>query len=322
MNSIVKLVLVSLAVFVGTVNAQDWNASYFDRSYIYYVCTELEPYCQTENLTNADKIAVITPERIVYTDTIRRQLSIVNISNIYTPTGIGRFNLTGTPTSITTLSERYAAVAVTRGPNNTQGGVDLIDAIDKVFVGSFNLTSNPPTSITASVDGKKLCVASSAGTVTIITTSRSSRGVPARWAKYVTGLTAQRALHTSVRGHTCHVTLTTGFAVIDMDTNQVKYGNFDTEQVVLRWIDTVSDGRINQVNRNTTLRRPVQSIWMGSDSIATANIGSNGMTLWNTTTLEPIYDSKSLCDIEAVRVGHYSDVSFIFVFLDVRVLIE
>jgi hypothetical protein len=93
--------------------ASGHDGMYFNRNATFYVCSQTEPDCNTDDVTLAE-IVYATPDgmTLLYTNSEKEAIGFVNISDFVNPVGLGELPVEGEPTSVAVVNDLYAVAAV------------------------------------------------------------------------------------------------------------------------------------------------------------------------------------------------------------------
>jgi hypothetical protein len=103
---------------------------YFNRNATFYVCTQTEPDCNTDDATVAEIVsATVDGMKLLYTDSEQQNIGMVDISDFTNPVGLGQIAMEGEPTSVAVVNEMYAIAAINTATDfvNVSGQAVVID---------------------------------------------------------------------------------------------------------------------------------------------------------------------------------------------------
>jgi hypothetical protein len=282
---------------------------------------------------------------LVYSDSPLNQIGFVDISDPADPKPAGVFaGLGGEPTSVDTLGNQYALVAINTSASFDDPGGELVvvDIHARAIVGSIDLDGQPD-SIKISPDGKYVAIAIENERDEEVVVDGVEGGLPQPPAGYLAivdikgmdpddwELRRVELTHlANYRGddpepefvdinrkNQAVVTLQENnhIAVVDLATGKVTY-DFDLGSVTLEGVDATEDDLISLTETLEDLpREPDAVAWLpkrrGRHLIATANEGdlfggSRGFSLF-TPRGNLVFDSGTTLEELAVRYGHYPE---------------
>lgn len=109
---------------------------FFNRVSTFLVCTQLDPTCNVDDQTSAEIVAA-SPDglTIIYTDSNREEVGLVDITDPTSPVGIGTITMPGEPTSAKYLDAATAVVGVNTSPDfvNASGVLGMLLILFVVF---------------------------------------------------------------------------------------------------------------------------------------------------------------------------------------------
>lgn len=280
---------------------------------------------------------------LIYTDALLGDVGFIDITRPREATPVGKLSMGGEPTSVTTLGDRLALVAVDTSESfaNPSGHLAVVDIERQIVLSEIDL-GGQPDSIARSPSGKFIVVAienerdeevvvdgvegglpqAPSGRLAIVDVEGAD---PARWAVrsvdltglsgYAPGDVEPELVDINARDEAV-VTLQENnhIIVVDLPTGRI-VNDFSAGKVTLTGVDTVDDGVISLTGSLAEVpREPDAVAWLpgrGGGLIATANEGdlfggSRGFSIFDREgTL--LFDSGSSFDEIAVRHGHYPE---------------
>jgi hypothetical protein len=103
---------------------------YFNRVSTYYVCSQIDPTCNTDEETVAEIIYATTDGmKLLYTNGPQESIGFIDISDFTNPVGLGELPLEGEPTSVAVVNDLYAVAGVNTAIDfvNVTGQAVVID---------------------------------------------------------------------------------------------------------------------------------------------------------------------------------------------------
>lgn len=273
---------------------------------------------------------------LAYTDAEQKGIGLIDIAMASAPKPAGFVPVEGEPTSVVILGERAFAAVVTSGDNFRQpaGHLATIDLKTKQ-VTAFCELGGQPDSITLSKDKGKLVIAIEnerdeklnkgalpqlpAGNLTLIGVKDGEADCASRQIVDLTGIVAVEPTDPEPefvdvnQDGLAVVTLQENnhLAIVDTRTGKL-VAHFPAGAVDLKNIDKTRDGQIAPVEELKAVAREPDAVrWLDNDRFVTANEGdwkggSRGFTIFRKDgTVE--FDSGSLVDHIAIRLGHYPE---------------
>lgn len=128
--SCVLSLLLSALCLPTSVVSDGHGGMYFNRNATFYVCTQTEPNCNTDNVTVAE---IVTPTadgmKLLYTNSEQQSIGFVDITDFTNPVGLGELTVEGEPTSVVVVNEMYAIAVVNTAEDfvNVTGQAVVID---------------------------------------------------------------------------------------------------------------------------------------------------------------------------------------------------
>jgi hypothetical protein len=313
------------------------GGKYFQRIASFPVCLNVEgtTNCNTDTETSSE-IAAATEDgnTVIYTDSLRKVVGFIDISDPSNPIPRGTMDPGGDPKSVV-VKGLYALVAVNTSPDsaNPSGFLLVVRISDKSIIRSINLTGQPDC-ISLSPDKTFAAVAIEnarsdedeelpAGFVMVVDISKPD---PAAWATTPVDLTASLLTagvfepndpepeYISInKDNVAAVTLqeNNAVAIVDLEKKSV-IRSFSSGTANLVNIDILDDRQIKQDSTQLAVPRESDGVaWIDTMYFATAdegdlNGGSRGFTIYNKFG-KIMYTSGNLLDVIAVRLGHYPD---------------
>ncbi|MDU0338324.1 esterase-like activity of phytase family protein [Bosea rubneri] len=273
---------------------------------------------------------------LAYTDAEQKGIGLIDIAMASAPRPAGFVPVEGEPTSVVILGERAFAAVVTSGDNFKQpaGHLAAIDLKTKQVTATCEL-GGQPDSITLSKDKGKLVIAIEnerdeklnkgalpqlpAGNLTLIGLKDGEADCASKQVVELTGIAAVEPTDPEPefvdvnQDGLAVVTLQENnhLAIVDTRTGKV-VAHFPAGAVDLKAIDKTRDGQISPVEELKGVAREPDAVrWLDNDRFVTANEGdwkggSRGFTIFRKDgTVE--FDSGSLVDHIAIRLGHYPE---------------
>jgi hypothetical protein len=111
-------------------SAASVGGMYFNRISTFYVCSQIEPSCNTDDATVAEIIYATTDGmKLLYTNSEQEAIGFIDISDPSNPTGLGEIPVEGEPTSVAVVNDLYAVAVVNTSPDfvNVTGQAVVID---------------------------------------------------------------------------------------------------------------------------------------------------------------------------------------------------
>ena len=334
-----KLLWASLLLPLGAIAQDTMN---FQRISTFYVCSQIDEMCNTDEETVAEIIDV-SPDgmTLVYTDGTYEQIGFIDITDPFNPMRKGTIPVDGEPTSVAVSKDgMYAVAAVNTSPDfvNATGVMHVISMETMEVLATMDL-GGQPDSIAISPDNSYIAVAIEnerdedlgdgappqmpAGYLTIVNKMEVD---PANWTMVnvdlIEAATAAGILYPEdpepeyVAINVNNIAVVTlqennGIVLVDLATATV-VGAFSAGAVDLDMIDTVEDNIIDQTSNLTQrLREPDTVAWIGTDFFATANEGdldggSRGFTIFDTSG-NVMFDSGNEMEHVIASIGQYPE---------------
>jgi hypothetical protein len=314
---------------------------FFNRVSTFAVCEQIGSSCESDDETAAEIAAASTDGMtVIYTNSPKREIGFVDITDPANPQPLGALAMGGEPTSVAVLGA-HAVVAVNTKPGaadeftNPGGKLVVVDIAKRQVVKELAL-GGQPDSVAVSKDGRYIAVVienqrdegvnggampqTPAGSLMIV----DSVGAPDGWKTRAVALTGLASLYPTDPepeyvaindDNIAAVTLQENnhVVLVDLKSGAVT-GHFSAGSVTLKQVD-LTDERPNRIALSETqadrLREPDGITWLSSTRFAIANEGdlnggSRSFTIMNTKG-EVEYDSGAELEHLAVRLGHFND---------------
>lgn len=314
---------------------------FFNRVSTFAVCEQVGSSCESDDETAAEIAAASTDGMtVIYTNSPKREIGFVDITDPANPLPLGALAMGGEPTSVAVLGA-YAVVAVNAKAGaadeftSPDGKLVVVDIAKRQVVKELAL-GGQPDSVAVSKDGRYIAVVienqrdegvnggaipqTPAGSLMIV----DSVGSPDTWKTRSVALTGLATLYPSDpepeyvainEDNVAAVTLQENNHVVLVDLKSgLVTGHFSAGSVNLSQVD-LTDERPNKIALGETqadrLREPDGITWLSKTRFAIANEGdlaggSRSFTIMNTSG-KVEYDSGAELDHLAVRLGHYND---------------
>ena len=325
----------------GLVASVSEPAMFFNRVSTFAVCEQVGSSCESDEVTAAEIAAASTDGMtVIYTNSPKREIGFVDITDPANPLPLGALAMGGEPTSVAVLGA-YAVVAVNAKAGaadeftSPDGKLVVVDIAKRQVVKELAL-GGQPDSVAVSKDGRYIAVVienqrdegvnggaipqTPAGSLMIV----DSVGSPDTWKTRSVALTGLATLYPSDpepeyvainEDNVAAVTLQENNHVVLVDLKSgLVTGHFSAGSVNLSQVD-LTDERPNKIALGETqadrLREPDGITWLSKTRFAIANEGdlaggSRSFTIMNTSG-KVEYDSGAELDHLAVRLGHYND---------------
>jgi hypothetical protein len=272
---------------------------------------------------------------LVYTDSEREALGMVDVTDPKNPKPAGFIQLEGEPTSVKVFGDRaFAAVNTSESKEKPSGHLAVIDIKSKKVLSKCEL-GGQPDSIASSPDKAFLAIAienerdeeKNEGAIPQLPTGNLSvvavKGGEADCASLkvisLDGLAEvapddAEVEFVDINGQDeVAITLQENnhLAIVDLKSGKVT-ANFSAGSVNLEGVDTKKDGVINLTGKvENALREPDAVKWIDDNRFVIANEGdwkggSRGFTIFNKDG-KVEYDAGTSFEYEAVRMGHYPE---------------
>ena len=314
---------------------------FFNRVSTFAVCEQVGSSCESDDETAAEIAAASTDGMtVIYTNSPKREIGFVDITDPANPLPLGALAMGGEPTSVAVLGA-YAVVAVNAKAGaadeftSPDGKLVVVDIAKRQIVTQLAL-GGQPDSVAVSKDGRYIAVVienqrdegvnggaipqAPAGALMIV----DSVGSPDSWKTRSVALTGLATLYPTDpepeyvainADNVAAVTLQENnhVVLVDLKSGSVT-GHFSAGSVNLSQVD-LTDERPNKIALGETqadrLREPDGITWLSKTRFAIANEGdlnggSRSYTIMNTKG-EVEYDSGAELDHLAVRLGHFND---------------
>lgn len=273
---------------------------------------------------------------LAYTDAEQKAIGLIDIATADAPKAAGFVPVEGEPTSVVILGERAFAVVVSSGDNFKEpaGHLATIDLRTRQVAAKCEL-GGQPDSITLTKDKGKLAIVIEnerdeklnkgdlpqlpGGNLTLIGIKGGEADCASRQVVDLAGIAAVEPSDPEPEFVDVNQD---GLAVVTLQENNhlavidTKAGrpvaHFPAGTVDLKGIDKTRDGEIRPVEELKGVAREPDAVrWLDNDRFVTANEGdwkggSRGFTIFRKDgTVE--FDSGSLVDHIAIRLGHYPE---------------
>lgn len=313
-------------------------AKHFNRVSTFTVCSQVGSSCDTDTETSAEIVAASEDgNTLVYTNSPRREIGFVDITDPSAPRGLGTLAMGGEPTSVTTWGPKaLVAVNTSTSRANPTGELVVVDIANRSVITRLRLPGQPD-SIARSRTGRYLAIAIEnerdedlndgampqlpGGSLAIVDTV----GAPAQWTVRNVSLAGLATLFPTdpepeyVAINDDDVAVVTlqennHIVLVDLPTGNV-IRHFSAGAVTLQRVDLTDAPRPNRVSFSETQanrkREPDGVAWISRTQFATANEGdldggSRGFTIWNVDGTVA-YDSGNSLEWLMARIGHYND---------------
>ncbi|KAG7367779.1 alkaline phosphatase-like protein [Nitzschia inconspicua] len=327
-------VAVSLACSVVAVDGM-----YFNRNATFYVCSQTEPNCNTDDVTVAE-IVDATPDgmKLFYTDSESEHIGVVDISDFTNPVGLATISVEGEPTSVAVVNDKYAVAGVNTSPDfvNVSGQAVIIDVETLEIVRTIEL-GGQPDAVAVSPDQTFVAIAIEnerdedldegrppqlpPGYLVVMNVADED---PMNWSFETVDLDGglegllfdndPEPEYVAINSdNICVVTLQENNAIVlvDLATLEVT-ASFSAGSPLVEMVDVERNGIIEQTGSIEVPREPDAVTWVGgTEFFATADEGdmdggSRGFTIFDTAG-NVVYDSGNELEWWAVRVGQYPE---------------
>lgn len=308
----------------------------FNRIAVLPVCSQIDANCDDDTQTAAEIVAASADGMtLIYSDSPRKVVGFVDITDPRAPKAAGTLDLAGEPTSVAVVGN-YALVGVNKSADfvNVSGELDVVDVTTKMSVRKIDL-GGQPDSVAVSPDGKYAAVVIEnerdedlndgaipqlpAGKLVVV----SLEGMPSAWTTRDVVLTGLAGIEVPTDPEPEFVDINSdNIAVVSLQENNgivlVKLSDgsivrsFSAGKVNLTGVDTRDDGIISLTETKMDVpREPDGVAWLSKDLFATADEGdlaggSRGFTIFGTNG-NVVYSSGREMDVMASRLGHYPD---------------
>ncbi|MEN9903451.1 MAG: hypothetical protein RLZZ555_16 [Pseudomonadota bacterium] len=313
----------------------------FNRVATFAVCEQIGSSCESNEETAAEIAAAsVDGMTVIYTNSPKREIGFVDITDPANPLPLGALAMGGEPTSVAVLGA-YAVVAVNTKPgvadefSSPAGKLVVVDIAKRQVVKELAL-GGQPDSVAVSKDGRYIAVVienqrdeginggalpqTQPGLLMIV----DSVGTPDTWKTRPVALTGLATLYptdpepeyVSINDdNIAAVTLQENnhVVLVDLKSGAVT-GHFSAGSVTLKQVD-LTDERPNKIALSETqadrLREPDGIAWLSRTRFAIANEGdlnggSRSFSILNTQG-QVEYDSGAELEHLAVRLGHFND---------------
>ncbi|MEZ0214855.1 MAG: esterase-like activity of phytase family protein [Xanthobacteraceae bacterium] len=326
---------VSLAV-LGTGMLRAETPSAFNRIATFNVTDNLPAGADAAKPTSAEIITATEDGRtLVYTDSPGERIGLIDIADPAVPKPAGTIALGGEPTSTVVMKGRaFVGVVTSQSKAKPSGFLAVVDLATKAVVATCDL-GGQPDSLAKSPDGSFLAIAIEnerdedlnegalpqlpGGNLTYFPVQDGSIDCATKKVVDVSGLAAvapedPEPEFVDINGRNQAVlTLQENnhIVVIDLPTGKV-VSHFSAGTVDLANVDTKKDGVIDLSGAMKGVAREPDAVqWIDDARFVTANEGdwkggARGFTVFDTTG-KVLFESGSVPEHMAVRVGHYPD---------------
>ncbi|MFC5069288.1 esterase-like activity of phytase family protein [Flaviflagellibacter deserti] len=326
----------AVALLASTAFTPAVAAEVFNRVATFPVVNNLPADADKSKPTVSEIISVSEDGKLlVYTDSPRKALGMVDITDPAQPKAAGFIQLEGEPTSVKVVGDRaFAAVNTGENKQNPTGHLATIDIASKKVVSKCDL-GGQPDSVAAAADKSFLTIAIEnerdedlsegaipqmpSGSLAIVNLKggeadcTSTRFVDVRNLSPIAPDDAEpEFVDVNGKGEIA-LTLQENNHLVVVDGKSGKViDHFPAGSVTLDKIDTKKDGVIALTGKaEDVVREPDAVEWLDDDRFVTANEGdwkggSRGFTIFNKDG-KVDYESGASFEYEAVRIGHYPD---------------
>jgi hypothetical protein len=313
--------------------------AYFNRIAFFPVCLQLDPTCNTNNVTNSEILdASEDGMTLVYGDSAMGVVGFVDITDPSDPKPLGYIDVGGEPTSVA-VSGEYVLAGVNTSPDyvNASGILHIIHIETQEVLRTLDL-GGQPDSVTSSPDHRFVAIAIEnerdedlgegglpqlpAGFLLVLSTERDD---VMEWELTKIDLVGLDGLvepddpepeFVSINEENiCVLTLqeNNGIVLIDLEAMAV-IASFSAGTVDLINVDTIEDGIIYQdpeVILEQRPREPDGAVWISTEHFVTAdegdwNGGTRGFTIYDKEG-NVVYTSAEEMDSITTMYGHYPE---------------
>lgn len=309
-------------------------AEYFDRIASFPITASLAKDADQKAETVAEIITASEDGKLlIYTDSPRKVLGFIDITDPANPKAGGTLALSGEPTSVKVVGQRaYVAVNTSESFTSPSGKLAAVNLADRKITAECTLPGQPDS---VAANAGILAVAienerdekvndgaipqSPGGSLVLASLNGDAVDCAALRTVSLTGLAAVAGddpepefVDVSDEGKVV-VTLQENnhIAVVDGKTGKVE-AHFSAGAVDLKNIDTEKDGKIALTGSMEKVAREPDAVhWVDANRFVTANEGdwkggSRGFTIFNKNG-SVAYDSGASLEHEIVSLGHYPD---------------
>jgi hypothetical protein len=309
-------------------------AEYFDRIASFPITANLPKDADQKGETVAEIISASEDSKLlIYTDSPRKALGFIDISDPAQPKAGGMLAIGGEPTSVKVVGQRaYVAVNTSESFTNPSGKLVTVSLADRNIVAECALPGQPDS---VAVNAGILAIAVEnerneevnegalpqlpAGSLMVAPLGGDRLDCPSLKTVSLTGLADVAGDDPEPEyvdisdGGKIVVTLQENnhIAVVDGKTGAVE-AHFSAGSVDLKGIDTKKDGRIDlSGTMDKVVREPDAVHWIDANRFVTANEGdwkggSRGFTIFNKNG-SVAYEAGASLEHEIVALGHYPD---------------
>jgi hypothetical protein len=329
-------ILVPAALLAATAFNPAHAADVFNRIATFPVVNNLPKDADPSKPTISEIISVSEDGNLlVYTDSEREALGMVDVTDPTNPKPAGFIQLEGEPTSVKVFGERaFAAVNTSQSKEKPSGHLAVIDIKSKKVLSKCEL-GGQPDSIASSADTAFLAIAvenerdedkndgaipqAPTGYLSVVGVEGGEADCGSLKQISLDGLAEIAPDDAEVEfvdvNSRDEVAITlqenNHIAVVDLKSGKVS-SHFSAGTVTLDGVDTKKDGVIDLTGKvENQPREPDAVKWIDDDRFVTANEGdwkggSRGFTIF-TKDGRVDYDAGTSFEYEAVRMGHYPE---------------
>jgi hypothetical protein len=323
----------------------------FQRISTFFPCTQISPTCNTDIGTGAEIVAATADgNTLVYSDGEFGKVGFVNIVDPANPVAAGIVDFApGQPNSVAVLGP-WALAVINTSPNyvNTSGYLAVINISNRTVVHTITLPGQPD-SITVSGSLAAIAVENERnenlnvsgvvgnlpqlppGFVVLVNTSNVN---PTQWTTITVDVsnlpnilfpTDPEPEYVSINSQgVTAVTLQENNGIVLIDKNGTVITSYTAGTASLTEVDTSRvDLLINQTSSTTNIQRQPDGIaWVDDNYFVTADegdIGTGGsrtFTVFDARNGNAVYSSQSILEWLAVKYGHYPEVRFVMIILN------
>jgi len=332
--------LVVLLSFLYLLQQRVVSGLNFNRIAFFPVCRQLDPTCNTDNVTNAEILSVSTDGlTVIYGDSESGAVGFVDIADPYNPAPLGFVDVGGEPTSLGVTGD-YVVVAVNTSPDfvNVSGVLYIINIDTQEVLRTMDLEGQPD-SVAISPDQRFVAIAIEnernedledggglpqlpAGFLNILVTESDDVMEWELSKVELTGLDGPvepddpEPEYVDINDdNICVLTLqeNNGIVLIDLE-DQAVISSFTAGTVDLTNIDVIENDVIYQ-NSSATLsdlpREPDGVTWISTENFVTSDEGdwlggTRGFTVYDKEG-NIVYTSAEELETLAIKYGHYPE---------------
>ncbi len=309
-------------------------AEYFDRIASFPITANLPKDGDQKAETVAEIITASEDGKLlIYTDSPRKALGFIDITDPANPKAGGSLAIGGEPTSVKVVGQKaYVAVNTSESFANPSGKLVTVNLADRKITAECTLPGQPD-SVAANAGILAIAIENErneevnegalpqlpAGSLVVVSLNGDQADCAGLRTVSLTGLATVAGedpepeyVDVSDEGKVV-VTLQENnhIAVVDGRTGKVE-AHFSAGSVDLKGIDTKKDGRIDLTgSMEKVVREPDAVHWIDNNRFVTANEGdwkggSRGFTIFNRDG-SVAYESGASLEHEIVSLGHYPD---------------